>query len=378
MHSSDDGVVASARVPLFRPAIREEAIEAVAQVLRSGWLGLGPRTRAFERAFAEYVGAAHCVGLNSCTAALHLALRLLDLPPGTEVVTTPLTFVSTNHAILYSGCRAVFADVQPGTGNLDPGSVAERLTDKTGALMLVHYGGYPCDLDELYRLARSRGIPVVEDCAHACGAVYRGRRVGSHGELHAFSFHAVKNLPTGDGGALTVQSPEYDARLRRLRWLGIDRDTFHRTGGAGYEWDYAVTELGYKYHMNDIEAAIGLVQLRHLDEDNARRADIARRYRERLSGVPGLRLLEQAEDRRSSFHLFCVLADGRDALVRKLRECGVDVSVHYRRNDDYPMYERHELPHTEHFWRHVISLPMHLHLTDEQVGRVTDVIRSGW
>jgi perosamine synthetase len=358
--------------------IREQAIEAVAEVLRSGWIGLGPRTAAFERAFAEYVGTAYCVGLNSCTAALHLALLLLDLPPGTEIVTTPLTFVSTNHAILYAGCRAVFADVQPTTGNLDPQSVAERLTERTGALMLVHFGGYPCDLDELYQLARSHNIPVVEDCAHACGATYRGRRIGSHGELHAFSFHAVKNLPMGDGGALTVRSPAHDARLRRLRWLGIDRDTFLRTGEAGYEWDYTVAELGYKYHMNDIEAAIGLVQLQYLDEDNARRADIARRYRDRLVGIPGLQLLEQAQDRASSCHLFCVLAEERDALVRKLRGCGVDVSVHYRRNDDYPMYQRHDLPHAERFWRRVVSLPMHLHLTDEQVDRVADVIRSGW
>jgi perosamine synthetase len=366
------------RIPLFRPVICQEAIEAVGEVLRSGWLGLGPRTQAFEKAFADYVGAPYCVGLNSGTAALHLGLHLLNLPPGSEVITTPLTFVSTNHVILYEGCRPVFADIQPDTGNLDVVSVAERVTERTRAIMLVHYGGYPCDLDEFYAVARARGIPIIEDCAHACGATYKGKRIGGHGDIHAFSFHAVKNLPMGDGGALTVRSEAHDTRLRRLRWLGVDRDTFQRTARQAYHWDYDVAEVGFKYHMNDIQAAIGLAQLCHLDEDNARRTNIAAQYRERLAKVPGVRLLQYQDDRTSSFHLFCILVEERDALVDKLRAAGVDVSVHYRRNDQYPMYEEQNLPNTERFWRSVISLPMHVELTDEQVDYVTDIIRKGW
>lgn len=366
------------RIPLFQPRIREEAIEAVGEVLRSGWLGLGPRTQAFERAFADYIGMPYCVGLNSCTSALHLALHLLGLAPGAEVITTALTFVSTNHAILYERCKPVFADVQPETGNLDVRSVAARITERTGALLLVHYGGYPCDLDEFYALAHERRIPIIEDCAHACGATYKGGRIGSHGDLHAFSFHAVKNLPMGDGGALTVRSEEQDTRLRRLRWLGIDRDTFQRSAREAYHWEYDVPELGFKYHMNDIQAAIGLAQLRYLEEDNACRARIAARYRAQLANVPGIRLLHYQDDRTSSFHLFCLLAERRDALVVKLRAAGVDVGVHYRRNDQYPMYEEQDLPHTERFWRSVISLPMHTALTDEQVERVTSLMREGW
>ena len=366
------------RIGLFRPVIREEAIEAVADVLRSGWLGMGPKTASFEKAFADYVGIAHCVGLNGCTAALHLALRLLDLPAGSEVITTPLTFVSTNHVILYEKCRPVFADIQPNTGNLDIESVRARITERTKAIMAVHYGGYPCDLDEFYALAGEHGLRVIEDCAHACGATYKGKRIGSHGDLHAFSFHPVKNLPMSDGGALTVRSKEYDARLRRLRWLGISTDTFERTDGRGYRWAYDVTEVGYKYHMNDVQAAIGLAQLRWLDEDNARRGEIAAQYREQLRSVAGVRLSEQKGDRTSSHHLFCILAEDRDRLLDKLRANQIDASVHYMRNDKYPMYEEQDLPNAEHFWRHVISLPMHLALTDEQVGRVTKVIRKGW
>ena len=366
------------RIPLFRPTIHPEAIEAVTEVLRSGWLGLGPKTKAFEKAFAGYVGVPYCVGLNSCSSALHLGLRLLDLPPGSEVITTPLTFVSTNHAILYEKCKPVFADIQPDTGNLEIESVSRRITGRTRAIMLVHYGGYPCNLSEFYALSKNSGIPIIEDCAHACGAVYQGKRIGSHGRIHAFSFHAVKNLTTGDGGALTVLSEEHDSRLRKLRWLGIDSDTYQRSGEQRYNWEYFVSEVGFNYYMNDIKAAIGLAQLSFLDEDNTRRAAIADQYRQRLSNVPGVRLLQYKDDRKSSYHLFCILAEKRNMLVDKLRAHEVDVGVHYRRNDQYPMYQEQDLPNTEYFWRRAISLPMHLQLTDEQVDYITDVIRKGW
>jgi perosamine synthetase len=242
----------------------------------------------------------------------------------------------------------------------------------------MHYGGYPCDLDDFYSLSRRHNIPIIEDCAHACGAVYKEKRIGSHGNIHAFSFHAVKNLTAGDGGALTVKSEDYFLRLKRLRWLGIDRDTFQRNRSNAYDWEYDVNEIGFKYQMNDIHAAIALSQLPFLEEQNARRAKIASLYTERLSNVPGINLLKYNTDRKSSFHLFCVLAQNRDSLVKKLRENGVAVSVHYRRNDLYPMCEKQELPNTEYFWRSVISLPMHIALTDEQIDYIADTIKKGW
>ncbi|HEX6573345.1 MAG TPA: DegT/DnrJ/EryC1/StrS family aminotransferase [Gemmatimonadaceae bacterium] len=366
------------KIPLFRPSISEAAISAASEVLRSGWLGLGPRTREFETKFAEYVGAQHCVGLNSCTSAIHLALHVLDLPEGSEVITTPLTFVSTNHAILYERLTPVFADIDRTTGNLDPRSVAEKITDKTRAVIVVHYGGYPADLDELYALAREHNLTIIEDCAHACGAAYHGKKIGSHGDLHAFSFHAVKNLPTGDGGALTVRSTELDARLRRLRWLGIDRDTFRRTSSTAYDWDYEVSEVGFKYHMNDIEAAIGLAQLPLVDSENARRTEIAALYTSQLSDVDGVTLMSRSDDRTSSFHLFPILVEDRDAFLATMRDAEIGIGVHYRRNDTYSMYEKAELPGAEWFSGRVVSLPMHMCLTDENVEYVASVIRSGW
>jgi len=365
-------------IHLFRPLISEEAIQAVGEVLRSGWLGTGPKTSAFEAALAEYLGAPYCVGVSSGTEALHLSLLLLNLPPGTEVITTPITFVSTNHAILYAGCRPVFADIELDTGNLDVTSVRDRLSERTGAIMLVHYGGYPCDLEAFYRLGREHSIAVIEDCAHAFGSCYKGRRIGSQGDLHAFSFHAVKNLTTGDGGAVAVRSREHYLRLRRLRWLGIDTDTYQRVSAGPGHWRYQVPEIGFKCAMNDIQAAIGLAELPRVNDGNARRAAIAAQYREQLADVPGLKLLQYAVDRSSSYCLFCVRAEDREGLIRKLVDAGVSPGVHYERNDAFPMYELQDLPNAELFWRTVISLPMHLLLTDDDVHYICRTIREGW
>ncbi len=366
------------RIQLFRPVVREDAITAVGDALRSGWIGLGPRTRTFEERFARTVGAAQCVALDSCTTALRLALRVLGLTPGTEVVTTPLTFVSSNQVIHDERLTPVFADVQPDTGSLDPHSVRDRLGERTGAIVVMHYGGTPCDLDEIYRVARERGVPVIEDCAHACGASYRGRPIGSHGALHAFSFQAVKNLPLGDGGALTTPSADVAARLRRLRWFGIESSTFDRSAGGSYRWDYEVVEPGVKGAMNDIAAALGIAQLAHLEEDNRRRREIAARYRAGLGDVDGIELLRESDDRVSSRHLFCVLADERDRLVDRLREQAIEAGVHSRPSYTYPMFRADPLPGVESFWRRTISLPLHVALTDDDVDRVLDVIRGGW
>lgn len=368
------------RIQLMRPRLREEAVQAVCEVLRSGWIGLGPKTAEFERAFAGYIGARHCVGVNSCTAALHLAVRLLRLRLGTEVITTPIAFVSTNHVLLFEQLRPVFADVEPETGNLDVQDVARRVTERTGAIVLMHYGGYPCDLDAFYALAQAHRLPVIEDCAHACGAVYRGKRIGSHGRYHAFSFHAVKNLPMGDGGALIVADDSDEERARRLRWMGIDRSTYERVtnGKKSYQWDYRVDEVGFKYHMNDIHAAIGLAQLPFLDEENAYRARLVARYRAELTRVAGVTLPNHEADRRSSHHLCPILVEHREALIEKLNAHGVDVGVHYRRNDEYPMYERGNLPNAAAFAARELSLPLHLGLTEEDVATVSALIREGW
>ena len=251
--------------------------------LESGWIGLGPRTLAFEDAFALHVGASHCVAVNSGTAAFHLAMLALRLPPDAEVVVPALTFVSTAHAVLLAGAHIVFADVDPQTLNLDPDDLERRLSPRTRAIVPVHYGGSPCAMNEITALARARGAAVVEDAAHAAGAAYGGRKVGALSALTCFSFHGVKNMTTGDGGCVTTGSAEHAAHLRRLRWMGIDRDTWHRTGGTPAALEYEVTDLGFKYQMNDIAAAIGLVQLAKLERMNEPAAGSWRRATTRRS-----------------------------------------------------------------------------------------------
>ena len=363
-------------IELFRPLVTDAAIKAVEKVLRSGWLGQGPVTEEFERRFAAYVGAPHCVAVNKGTAALHIALHLLDVQPGDEVITTPLTFVATNEAILYEGATPVWADVEAATGNISTAAIADRINERTRAIIVVHYAGLPADLDEIYELADADGIPVIEDCAHACGAAYRGRKVGSHGHLHTFSFDPVKNLTSGEGGALTLSSSQFTSRARRLRFLGIDTSQIDRA--AAWTWDYDVVELGFRYHMSDIHAAIALTHLDMLDEQNARRRSIAAHYRERLGRVPGVALLEEKADRESSHHLFAVLVENRDDLVAALRRSGIRSSVHYRRNDLFRIFEPAELPNVERFWRQELSLPMHLLLTDDDVDRICDTVQAGW
>ena len=250
-------------IQVFKPSMTQEEIDAVAEVLRSGWIGLGPKTAEFEKKFAEFVGTTYAVAVNSCTAALDLALKLLDVNHGHEVIVPTMTFVSTAHCVAYRLAMPVFADVDPHTLSMDLDDVRRKITSRTRAIIPVHYSGRPIDLDALKEIAGE--IPIIEDCAHATGARYKGRSVGSIGDIGCFSFHAVKNLAMGDGGALTLNSEPWMQRSKRLRWLGIDKGTWDRTAtDKSYWWQYFVDEIGLKCHLNDIAAAIGLVQLRRL------------------------------------------------------------------------------------------------------------------
>lgn len=373
-------------IQLFRPIISEEAIEAVAEVLRSGWIGLGPKTEAFEKMFAEYMGARYAVGLNSATAGLHLALKVADVGPGDEVITTPLTFVSTNHAILYCGGTPVFADIDPQTCNIDVSALDALTTERTKAVICVHYGGYPCDIYELEEFCQERGLVLIHDAAHACGSSYEGTMIGAFLDLTVFSFHAVKNLPAGDGGMVTTDNRDYYERLKRLRWLGIDKDTYQRTVAdkeqqKAYAWQYDVPEVGFKYHMNDIAAAIGMAMLPHLENGNARRREIARMYQEGLVH-PDIIRLPRLSDRRitTAQHLYAIQVKRRNDLVTKLKINGVAPGVHYIPNNLFPMYSIYgeDTPQAWDVADHLISLPLHLGLSDEDVQRTIRIINDGW
>jgi perosamine synthetase len=357
----------------------EEEVRAVSEVLKSGWIGLGPKTKEFEDRFAKYVGAEYAVGVNSCTASLHLALKVMDVEGG-EVITTPLTFISTNHAILYNRATPVFADVEEDTLNISPKEIEKIITKKTKAILVVHYGGHPCDMDAILGLAESRGIRVVEDAAHACGAEYKRKKVGSLGDATCFSFHAVKNLATGDGGMITVRTGDLAQRLRKLYWLGISRGTWDRSAGKAYRWEYDVEELGYKCHMNDITAAIGLVQLSKLEKANARRRAIVKRYNGSLADVKWVVTPVEKEYAKSANHAYVikVLNGKRDELIEYLSEKGISSSVHYIPNHLYDLYKPYyrKLPVTERVWTKLVTLPLYPDLMDSDVDFIVDAIRN--
>jgi len=364
-------------IQLFKPFMGEEEIQAVAEVLRSGWIGLGPKTADFERAFAAFLEAPYAVGLSSATAALDLAVRLLHINHGDEVIVPAMTFVSTAHAVAYNLATPIFADVDPDTLLIDIEDVARKITPRTRAIIPVHYGGRPVDMDRLRQVAGK--IPLIEDAAHACGAEYKGRKAGTFGDLACFSFHAVKNLATGDGGALVTCDQALMERAKRLRWLGIDRGTWDRTGAdRSYWWQYFVDEIGLKCHMNDIAAAIGLVQLRRLPATNARRRQIAEMYTAGLSDLPWLQTPRMdTPDSISSWHIYCIQVEGRDDLNVYLQEKGIGTGVHYKPIHLYACYgNRPHLPQAEAAFERILSLPMHPGLSDEEVEYVIESIRS--
>lgn len=368
-------------IQLFKPQMSEAAIAAANEVLRSGWIGLGPRTAGFEKRFSEYVGSRYAIALNSATSALHLAVVGSGIKPGDEVLTVSLTFVSTNHAICYAGALPVFVDVDSGTLNMDLKMAEKLITKKTKAIIVVHYGGNPCNIPELYGLAERHGLKVIEDAAHACGASYNGKKIGSFAGITCFSFHAVKNLPLGDGGMITTNDQEVYDRLMKLRWMGIDRSTFQRLAG-GYQWEYDVSEIGFKYHMNDISAAMGIEHLKELDSWNDRRRCIAAIYRRELASLCErglLSIVETTDNAVSANHLFVIRVKKRNAVIDQLKERGISVGVHYRPNHHYDVYKaarRGKLAETERAYAEIISLPMHLGLTDEDIVKVSGAIRE--
>lgn len=364
-------------LPVFRPCMGKEEVDAVAEVLTSGWIGLGPKTAEFETKFAEYLSAPYAVALNSATAALDLATMLAGVGPGDEVIVPTITFVSTAHAVMYRGARAIFADVDRETLNISFADVERKLSPKTKAIIPVHYGGRPIDVRRLKQVVGDR-VTIIEDCAHACGASYYGQKVGSEGNISCFSFHAVKNLAMGDGGALVTHREKDWDRAKRLRWLGIDKDTWTRSDtNRKYWWQYAVPEIGYKCHLNDIAAAIGIVQLKKLDAMNGRRREIVRMYTEMLRNVVETPP-DDTPEFRSAWHIYCIKCKRRDDLAVYLQSQGINTGVHY-----YPIHlydtcygTQPELPVAEAEMKRIMSLPIFPDMKDDQVTMVAEQIKK--
>lgn len=369
-------------IQLFVPTYRvEECLEEMRECLERGWTGLGFKTLDFEKAWKDYTGLPHAHFLASATAGLHLAVRLLKerdgWQDGDEIITTPLTFVSTNHAVLYERLQPVFADVDEFLC-LDPKSIESRITPRTRAVIFVGLGGNAGRLSEVVDLCRRRGLRLILDAAHMAGTRVSGRHVGHESDITVFSFHAVKNLPMADGGMICCTDPHLDAAARRWSWLGIDKDTYSRTASdAAYKWHYQVEHVGFKYHGNSMMAALGLVGLRYLDADNAQRRQLAAWYDEGFAGVDGVTPVRVAPGCESARHLYQVLVDSRDDVMVALNAAKIYPGVHYRDNGVYPMYaSQPACPRARSASDRVMSLPMHMQLDREDVARVCETLRA--
>jgi len=374
----------SSPIQLFVPTFEvEECLRHIRECLEKGWTGLGFKTVEMEEAWKRYTGLPHAHFLNSNTSGLHLALEVFKAKDGwqdgDEVISTPLTFVSTNHAILYTGLAPVFADVDEHLC-LDPRSIEARITPRTRAVMFVGLGGSAGRLEAVRDLCRRRGLRLILDAAHMSGTRLRGRHVGGDEDVSVFSFQAVKNLPTADSGMICFRDAADDELARKLTWLGINKDTYSRTAAQGaYKWMYDVEHVGWKYHGNSIMASIALAQLPRLDEQNARRREIARRYREHLSVCgPTVSFVPDAEGCESATHLCIIRTAKRDALMERLNGLGVFPGVHYRDNTLYRMYATAHgtCPEAHRASDEVISLPLHMRLSSDDVDRVSDAIVS--
>jgi perosamine synthetase len=370
-------------LPYGRQTVTEADVAAVVEVLRSDWLTTGPKIEEFEEAIAGFVGARHAVAFSSGTAALHAAVFAAGLHAGDEAITSPLTFCATANALLYQGATPVFADVTDQTLTIDPDDAARRVTPRTRALLPVDYAGHPADLDAMLALADRHGLVVIEDAAHALGAVYRGRTVGSISHMSVFSFHPVKHLTTGEGGMVTTQDGDVARRLRLFRNHGIESDARARQDGG--TWYYEMTALGYNYRLTDIACALGLAQVPGLEGNVARRRVIAARYSEALSGVPGLTLPHTAADVAHAWHLYpirVVPPIDRAEVFRALRAEGLGVNVHYVPVHLHPYYRGRfgyaggEVPRAEAAYASLISLPMFHGMTDRDVDDVTTAVQK--
>jgi dTDP-4-amino-4,6-dideoxygalactose transaminase len=395
---SGPGVASAARksfLPYALPSIGEAEIAEVVDSLRSGWITLGPKVKRFEEDFARYVDAPHAVALNSCTAGLHIALQALGIGPGDEVILPTMTFCATANVVVQLGAKPVLVDVGDDL-NIDPASAEAAVTPRTRAIMPVHYGGQACDLAAVYALAARHDLVVVEDAAHAVATEYAGRRIGSafddrwprpRGRATVFSFYATKNLATGDGGMLTTDDPRVAERCQRLALHGMSRDAWQRYTSAG-SWYYEVLEPGYKQNMTDIQAAIGIHQLRRLDEFTAVRQRYAALYDAAFADIPEVRRPVRRPDSTHTFHLYPVRFDrerlriGRDEIIRELATCNIGTSVHFIPVHVHPYYRERfgytnaDFPNASRIFADLISLPLYPAMTDDDVRSVHHAVRA--
>lgn len=359
-------------IPLFKVRMPESAPEAVSKTLMSGYIGQGPKVEEFEKGLVPWLGHPNILSLNSGTSSLYLALKLAGVGPGADVISTPMSCVATSTPILDHYANIIWADIDPWTGNIDPRDVERKITAKTKAVMAVHWGGYPCELNELHRITRKYGIPLIEDCAHSFGATYQGRKIGSLSPFSCFSFQAIKHLNTGDGGALVALSNDAYREGKLLRWYGIDRETSRKD----LRCEENIIRAGGKLHMNDIAATIGIEGLKIVGDTVKAHRKNAAFYNEALSGLKRVKQLRYEGDRESAYWLYSLRVDDQDGFQDFMAKKGFMVSKVHVRNDIHTAFRefRKNLPGVDEFSSSQMSIPVGWWVTEEDSRRIVNAI----
>lgn len=367
------------KVPFFVPWVTKEDRKAVLEALGSRWLTGGPKTSEFEGLFANYVSVKYALAVNSCTAALHLAMRALNIGPGNEVIVPVLTFAATANAPLFVGAKPVFSDIDEKTFNISPKDIRDKITDKTKAIIVVHYGGQACDMKEIMQIARRHDLYVIEDCAHSLGAEYNGKKTGSMGRVGCFSFYPTKAITTFEGGMATTSDEEVTKQIKLLREHGMTSGAFAREKTAA--WYYDVVDIGYNYRLNEVQAALGISQLKRIEEINRRRIEVAHYYTHKLKEIDGIVSPYEAENRTHLYHLYVIRVTqsygiNRDELYRRLSAKGIGSSVHYTPLHLLTFYKRKlgyktgDFPIAEKISKEILSLPLFPTISKAQIDYV--------
>ena len=369
------------------PYIEDDEIEDVVDCLKSGWLGTGPKVGQFEKDFANYKDLSHAIAVNSGTAALHLSMLAEGFGPGDEIITTALTFCATVNVICHTGAKPVLVDVDPISMNIDPAQIEGKITNQTKAILPVHLAGRSCDMDPICSVARQYNLKIIEDCAHAIETEYKGKKAGTFGDFGCFSFYVTKNVITGEGGMVITKNADAAKRIKRLALHGLDQDAWKRFSDEGYE-HYYVVEAGYKYNMMDIQAAIGIHQLKRVDRCRARREEVWLKYKNAFRDLPIEIPADPEPDTRHAYHLFTILVDrdnagiSRDDFLERMTALKIGVGVHYLSIPEHPFYQQtfdwhpDEFPHAKDIGRKTVSLPLSAKLSEADVNDVIHAVRT--
>ena len=374
-------------IPLCRPWIGEAEIEAVAEVLTSGWLSTGPKTAEFERRFAEYIGVKHALAVSSCTAGLHLALVAAGIGSSDEVITTPYTFTATSEAIAYTGARPVFADIDARTLNILPEDIEKRVTKATKAIIPVDIAGLPCEQESIIQIANRHNLCIIDDAAHAVSAEYKGVKIGAIADMSSFSFYATKNLTTAEGGMVTTDNDDFADKIRLIRSHARDKDAWARQQSQN-RWYYDVIAQGYKYNMSDIQSALGLCQLAKIEKQYERRRKVVDKYNEAFKEMPEIVIPKDIEDGKHAWHLYIIQLNAerlnitRDEFINAMLEENVECGVHYIPLHFHTFYQqkygykRGDFPNAEKAYERVVTLPLHPNLTEDDADDVIEAVKK--